>query len=293
MITDLEIKDTDKEPVNRKFVIVFDIDGVICNQTASEFSFQNIVDNITDFQDLHPECPPPATFSYLETTYYHYFPPYLEILFNYLINHNCRIVFFSAASEDRNLTILEKLLLTPFSEEKYQQLKSAGQFDIFSSQHLRPGITNVDPSGTVKDLSIVLKDKEDINNSILIEDQPRYAAYNSPCITALNLYQWDLFTMKDSPLCFVKNNTYYLLGIFSNFFDTDQHLSSSLNEWSQQLYINKKPFDTNTPFIREMIFAGLNEVNKQRPEAVFYGELQPLEITCLRYKQHAPRPLKP
>ena len=288
MITDLGITET----TNQKFVIVFDIDGVICKPSESEFSFQYIVDNITDFQTMHPECPPPATFSYQDTTYYHYFPPYLEILFNYLINNNCRIVFFSAAAEDRNIIILEKLLLELFSTEKYRQLKATGQFDIFSSHHLRPGIPSVDLNGAVKDLAIVLQEEEDINNSVLIEDQPCYASSNTPCITALNLYQWDLLVMNNSPLCFVKNNTYYLLGIFSNYFNNKQYLSSSLKAWSQQLYINKKPFDTNTTFVRDMILLGLHEINKQNPEAVFYGELEPLELTYLRYKQHAPSPLK-
>ena len=298
MLTDLEVEDTSKEDkeesLKQKFVIVFDIDGVLCTQSESEFDFQCMADTVINFKDLHPECPTPATFGYISTTYYHYFPPYLDLLFNYLINNNCRIVFFSAASEERNILILEKLLSELFSEDKYSQFKATGQFKIFSSNHLRPRKSFEEISAKIKDVSIVLQDDENINNSVLIEDQPSYAAFNTPCITALNLYQWDLLTLNDSPRCFVKNNTYYLLGIFSDFFNNKKYLSLSLKDWSQSMYIHKKPSDTNTLFVRNMISLGLQEVAKHRPNAIFYGnQEEALELTgSVHYKQHAPSPLK-
>ena len=273
----------------KKFLVVFDIDGVVCKPLESYPilpGYQCLIYNVNNFKLQHSECPNPITFIEKNKIHYYYFPPYLEVLFNYLIKSNCRIAFFSAAAEDRNIIILEKLLSETLGKEYYQQLKTSGQFDVFSSHHLRKGQESLrEFHYAVKDLSIILKDNEDINNSILIEDQPCYAAYNTPCITGLNLYRWTISATNDSPFCFAKNNAYYLLGIFNDYFNNKQYLS--FKEWSQKISLDKKPNDTNTPFVRDMILSGLQEVKKQHQNIIIYGIPQPLELDKdIRYKQH-------
>ena len=268
----------------KKFLVVFDIDGVVCKPVESLPilpGYKFLMYNLKNFQLQHPECPNPVTFIEQKKTYYYYFPPYLEILFNYLIKANCRIAFFSAAHEERNIIILDKLLSNIFGKESYQQLKTAGQFDVFSSHHLRKGNESLNELHyAVKDLSIILKHKEDIENSVLIEDQPCYAAHNTPCITGLNLYRWNISATNDSPFCFAKNNAYYLLGIFIDYFNTKQYLS--FKEWSQIIALEKNPNDTNTSFVKKMILLGLQEAKNQYQHAIFYGSPETLKLLNLK-----------
>jgi hypothetical protein len=252
MITDLS-----------KFVIVFDIDGIICRPQSKQLD-EDIFQDQKYFHMSNPECPAAITIQNLELQYIYYFPPYLDVLFRYLINSNCRIVFFSAANEARNTLLLTKLLTNIMGSADYQQLKSSGQFNIFSSHHLT--LYNK------KDISIVLNEHEDLNNSVLIDDQVQNALENTACISAFNLYSWE-FSYKDNDSFFAlaKNNAYYLLGIFINYFNNQQNLS--LKDWLIKININKKYLSNiSTNFVQEMISLGLDQVKQYYPDAIFYGK---------------------
>ena len=297
----------------KKFVIVFDLDGVICKPPMSGFpsglcSLMTQSAEIDQFPQLHPECPLPILFKSRVEEYYHFFPPYLDVLIKYLIENGSRIVFFSAGNEDRNKFLVDALLSTILGRQYYQQLKEKGQFSVFSSNNLRRSY-HLHETGVgmihghyVKDLAQVLQDDEVIENSILVEDQPAYAAFNSkPCIMSLILYQWDILSFNDSELSFPKNNVYYLLGIFISYFDSDKSLSLSLREGIEKIYQEKvspdhlkngnAPLEKFHPFVLEMISLGLLEVQKQRPDAVFYGTKCIEGKVMSKYHKMAPKPL--
>lgn len=243
-----------------KFVIVFDIDGVICKPPLdSEF----ILDDpkyIDKFQQLHPECPDPIIFNYKEELYFHFFPPYLNILFDYLINCNCRIAFFSAGMKARNIELIEHLLTNILGNERYQELKEANQFTVFSKDSLN--------QEQKKDIAIILNAYEDPNNSVLIEDQPENATYNTPCILAISLFTWDLWQEDNASIkCLPKSTVYYLLGVFISYFNQERIDNITLKDW-----LEYKKLPNNRDCIENMIKLGLQEVQKQYHNAIFYGE---------------------
>lgn len=251
MITDLS-----------KFVIVFDLDGIICRPQAKQLHEDTQIDQ-TCFNLANPECPVSLLIPSNTSQYIYYFPPYLDVLFRYLINSNCRIIFFSAANEARNTLLVTKLLTNIMGYIDYPQLKYSGQFNIFSNHHLT--------LHNKKDISIVLNEHEDLNNSVLIDDQIQNAIENTSCISAFNLYSWD-FSHKDHDSFFslAKNNAYYLLGIFINYFNNQQNLS--LKDWLIKININKKDLsDIPVNFIKQMISLGLEQVKQYYPDAIFYG----------------------
>ena len=118
---------------------------------------------------------------------------------------------------------------------------------------------------------------------------------------SLILYQWDILSFNDSELSFPKNNVYYLLGIFSSYFDSDKSLSLSLREGIEKIYQEKvspdhlkngnAPLEKFHPFVLEMISLGLLEVQKQRPDAVFYGTKCIEGKVMSKYHKMAPKPL--
>jgi hypothetical protein len=247
----------------KKFVIVFDIDGVICKPPVDSEIILDDLEYIDQFQQLHPECHAPMEFNYKEDFYLHFFPPYLDILFKFLINHNCRIAFFSAGMEERNLQLIEHLLTNILDENQYYELKNSGQFVVFSKNSLT--------QDKKKDISVILNTNEDPDNSALIEDQVENATDNTSCIGALNLFHWDLWCYNNNSIkCLPKNAAYYLLGIFVSYFGKNNHNNISLKNWLEFINLNKQP-PNNIIFIEHMINIGLQEVQKEYHDAICYG----------------------
>jgi len=249
---------------SRKFLIVFDLDGVICKpQSEGEV---NYIDDPIEFHKANLECPIPVAIDYRGALYFHYFPPYLDVLFNYLISCNCRIAFFSAAIEFRNVDLLKEFLPDLLGDSRYEQLQAEGQFAVFSNIHLTPD--------NKKDISIIVNQNqnEDLNNSLLIEDQPQNAANNTSCIQVISLCAWDILSQDNTSVeCLPKSNTYYLLGIFVSYFNKAMLCGVTLKEWLHSVGLDKQILN-NPAFIQEMILLGLQEVQKQYPDAVHYGE---------------------
>lgn len=241
----------------------------------------------------HPECKL-ILYPLIESGYIHCFIPYLDVLFEYLINKNNRIVFFSAGPENRNISVIERLLVSLFGENNYQILKQQGQFEVFSSQHLREAIYEKGEiyNNHIKDLKIVLKENESIANTILIEDQPFYAAYDqTPCIIGIKLE--NLFNSNNKEKNFSKNATYYLLGLFKEYFNSSLNLNEKfepIRDWLDKfLFNNVIDFSSykygneyhnqgiyhHVPNILDdwainLIVHGFNEVQKKHPNATLY-----------------------
>lgn len=259
-----------------KCLIVFDIDGVLCWQTY---------DNSCDphrFAALHPECPL-ILFPNKDHVYPHCFAPHLDVLIEYLISNGSRIAFFSAGHYSRNNVVINELLIELLGEERYTELKSAGQFDIFSANDMREASYEFGETGNyVKDLNIILKDQETSQNSILIEDNINYAAYDQqPCIMAIPLGDWSFLLEDESEHSFSKNAVYYLLGIFSHYFNLGEDLPP-LRVWVERFFLEqtgseghflKKCYmpQSTDQLVLEMINLGLQEVQKKHPDAIFYN----------------------
>jgi len=257
-------------------LVVFDIDGVLC------WMMNNHAANLYQFTIIHPECPL-IIYSTADTSYPHCFAPYLDVLMEYLISFGSRIVFFSAGHQSRNDDLIERLLIQLFGKERYEELKLSGQFEIFSAHQMRAANHELGEVGSyVKDLSVVLKDQEEIANSILIEDQPNNAAHDQqPCIM-VDLKTWDTLLPNNLEQCFAKNNVYYLLGIFSNYFNLRGDLPP-LRLWIEDFF-KEKVSDGHflgrfymphkyDQFVIDMIDCGLEEVRKRHSNAMLYGFL--------------------
>jgi hypothetical protein len=261
-------------------VIVFDIDGVLCWQKDVELF------NLDELEIDHSECPL-VVFSWTEMDYIHCFVPYLDVLIDYLINAGSRIAFFSAGPECRNNIVIERLLIKLFGEERYKELKYDGQFEVFSPKDMRESIPAHGETHThcIKDLSIVLKDNETILDSILIEDQSLYSAWDQrPCIVGLVLENL-LYDLKETN--FSKNAVYYLLGVFTEYFNNNPDFLP-LKLWVENFFLEKNnqysihsqiEFNrqvcyvpqTTDPWVVNLINSGLIEVQKKYPDARLFG----------------------
>jgi hypothetical protein len=254
----------------KKPVIVFDIDDTICTDIPSG---TDVVENAKLLN--------PGTQSGSWSRYTYLCLPYLDSLFNYLIDHKARIVFFSAGIKERNVALLEQILPQYLGEERYELLKAQGQFQIFSEDDLTPSNgENLGEGRHIKDLNKVINGV-DQRNVILIDDDSSYVqAYQRPYIQPLDLSDWNVLSQRENGYNdFAKNGAYYLLGIFKEYFEQEQYSALQLKDGLIEVYkerevsIFKKYHATSrNPFVREMIYSGLTEVQKTHEEAVLYGE---------------------
>lgn len=269
-------------------VIVFDIDGALAHQDTMDEKEREEV------KKEHPDSPM-AVFRYKNQEVTSFWLPYMDVLFDYLINVNARVVIFSSSIEERNVAVIDQVLTQVYGEAKYRDLKQQGQFEILSKQHLRPGDREKGEYGNfIKDFTVVVKEGEDVENAILIEDQPSYTAHDQrPCIKVLDLENWP-FTKSSSPRSFSKNGTYYLLGLFKEYFENSKYSSLPLrpgivkifeDNYEKARHITKEAFYPGEGFYQDgqdsrydtiksttvWINSGLEEVKKRYPDAILYG----------------------
>ena len=254
-----------------KLVVVFDIDDTICKDIDRK--------DIEKIKLLNPE----AHIAHWKGEHgiYHYLClPYLDVLFHYLINHDVRIVFFSAGIDDRNITILEQILSQSLGKDTYQKLKTTGQFEIFSAHHLTQNYNAILGEGrNIKDLEKIIKKGEILDNTILIEDDKSFIKFDQwPCIIALDLLDWNVMS-NDGYKTFSKNGAYYLLGIFKEYFEKGHYNTLKLREGIIKIHENRgitdiKKFYTRSEssFTKEMIYIGFNTVKKRYEKATLYGD---------------------
>jgi hypothetical protein len=217
----------------KKFVVVFDLDGAICS--LGTFGGSKLP--VSEAKKLHPECHV-VTFEYEGTAYSHYFIPYFKYLITYLIDNGARIVFFSSGIEARNKYVINTLIQESFSQEIIDLWRTQGQFEIFSKPNLIKNQRGEKENrilgygNYIKDLNIVLKKDidETIDDAILIEDQPSYAAVGQePCIKVIDFEFWypevtdDVGGMCNGEYAFAKNSTYYLLGLFKTYIESKEY----------------------------------------------------------------------
>ncbi|XP_065218529.1 uncharacterized protein LOC135844298 isoform X2 [Planococcus citri] len=281
--------DTVTPPSTRSRVVVFDIDGTLCKSNVWDKEKKIIL-----VRKSFPECPiidwKPRWFDGSIGRYPHVFLPHLKILFDYLLQQGVRIVFFSAACKERNLTVIPELLTSFWGNEKFEALKAEGQFDIFSEEHCRKGAVRGHEGNYVKDLKVVFREGETILDVILVEDDASYVAHDQkPCLRIINLRCWritdkDKVEEVDEIYCdwegksinFCLNSVYYMLGVFKTYFGHEKYKVLPLREGLNQLlpkeacYGNDDVFFAKHSFADDMINLGLSEVQKVVPNAMYY-----------------------
>lgn len=265
----------------RRYVAVFDIDDALCR----------VIDETQELELIKkysPECP---IITYIHTgdrfkgDYIHSFSPYLNILFEYLIERGVRIVFFSSALKERNLSVIPELLTSFWGAARYQTLKSEGQFEIFSRDNLRLGLHLGREGNCVKDLRIVIEKDESLLDAVLIENDSSYTAYDQePCIYVIDLFLAYLDERRDKEANFyhfAKNSAYYIIGLFKTYFEHEKYNKLPFREGLDQILPTdlreSYSFFKQHPFADKMIRIGLEEVQKKVPDARLYKSLDPEE----------------
>lgn len=123
-------------PPTTRYVVVFDIDWTLCFYGERNQDKRNYGPYATKYGEL------PLIWWRNEENgnrYQHTFLLHLQILFDYLIQRAVRVVFFSSACKERNLSVIPDLLKLFWGEEEYEALKSRGQFMIYSFDDMRTG----------------------------------------------------------------------------------------------------------------------------------------------------------
>jgi hypothetical protein len=148
-----------------------------------------------------------------------------------------------------------------FGETEYNKLVSEGQFQVFSKHH------RLNKYSSNKDLLIVLKDDEQLENALLIDD------YNYCCKPG----QEKNFILVPSIIGF-QNLAFYYIGLFKSYFDSDNCTTKSISQFmSENIQIQKtgvflgcQKTDVSIQFVLDMVKIGLDEVRKSKPNAAFY-----------------------
>jgi hypothetical protein len=261
-------------------VIVFDIDDTICKRFFSPYygSNEKSAETVKKVKLSNPEAP-----SGMWDDDHYLCLPYLDSLFNYLIDHKARIVFFSAGIEERNIALLEQVMPQYLGKESYETLKAQGQFKIFSRGDLtETSYENPGEGRYFKDLNKVINNGLGQKNAILIDDDRSYIPSSQRTyIQPLDLSDWNVFARsKEGYKCFAGNGAYYLLGIFKEYFEKEQYSAIKLQDGITKVYKERgvsifKEYHAKpqNPFVRAMVYIGLEEVQKTHPEAALYGEL--------------------
>ena len=217
--------------------------------------------------------------AYQDEPFYHVFLPYLIHVFQYLIDHDVEIHFFSAGNSERNVPLLAKYIDYLFGKEKEEILIKKGHFNVYSLHHMRNG---------QKNLLALLDGEHEMEETILIDDRIEYAPFSQhPVLTAgvTNDNVFDLFYrngLSFSKDAFALNLSFYYLGILMTCFEKIEQekrlslrgalahvLGSSVYGHQNQYYYNPGIYDLRTHgFMKK----GLFFIRQKIPFAHFLSE---------------------
>ena len=225
----------------------------------------------------HPECP---HFTVKEDILI-ILLPHLRILFDYLLKQDVRIVFFSENAngffvenpDTRNALIIPKLLTSFWGSEKYEALKSSGQFRIhFSDQTSYYRNQTSDYETYLKNLKSVIQDKESLSNVVLVDDASMPCNPDEePYIHVRGFYPG---TDRDYSRL---NSVYYMLGVFRTYFEDDKYRAMWMKDALTQILPAdlgadeaERYFDLDHTFVQRMTDLGLSAVREEVPNATLY-----------------------
>lgn len=236
---------------NRKTLVVFDIDETIC--CAYE--------GYLVFEAQKRKC--------LQCDGY-YFIPYIKHLIKYLLcQNNTRIAFFSAGEAVRNIPLICKFLCAILGAERYNSLVLEGQFEVFSRHHQSKVWDHKSKEfiDSQKDLNLVLKPGETINDAILVDDRSGSAHADHPVFiqTPHVVYYGTEYDER------WRNNSAYFLGIFKVYYESLIYSSMTLRECITQLIPISEYSKPALAFQKQMIELGLSEIRKTHSFAACYN----------------------
>jgi hypothetical protein len=197
--------------------VVFDIDDCICWNTPKEY-IPKIHTNLPECRIVDVEVE--------GAVHAHVFAPHMEHAFDYLLEKNVQIAFFSDAIEERNKPLIASYFATYLGRKEYEKRIKEEQFKVFSRQHLT--LTQDGPS--IKDLEVV---GQGIENKILVEDDKSYVKANQlPFLKGRSVSGEQLFysfikNRSDKDALLALNHAYYFLGVLDHCFEL-MALDSSL-----------------------------------------------------------------
>lgn len=200
-----------------KATVVFDIDETICRKSDKEGELKY------PLREYFPNC---KVVEYTDEStgdvYPHYFNPYIDYLFDYLLQSQVRIVFFSSGVAARNIQLIQTYFSEMLGADTYNELHQNGQFTVFSREHMVKGTYG----NKAKDLEAIGLSLEE---SILVEDDASFRAKGQESLLKINYYAYYRLygainsLRKDSSLSwelyFSLNQGLYLLGVISTALD--------------------------------------------------------------------------
>lgn len=240
---------------NRKFVVVFDIDDTLCAKADSQ-------EQLTYARQNQPE----SSFIFgVPNSVCYVCVPYLQVLFEYLLEKNVRLVFFSAGSMERNVLLITRLLLSFWDRETFIALRLDGQFDILSREDTHYDGPVGEDAQRKKDLQKVIKEGETLWDAILVDDNPKNTVSGQgPCLNILKLRSW-LVKRKEDSECPIYN-IYYMVGVFKTYFEDDRYSKMPLREGIKEMNLPER-LKINKGLVRKIVDLGYSEVLSRRGNA--------------------------
>ncbi len=263
----------DFEAVTRPRIVVFDLDGVLC---------------ATPMRPVPEGAAPEAMrveFRHKGETYTHFIIPHVDLLLAHLVAWGCRVCFFSSAIPERNHAVMAEVLSRSFDASELSRLTALGQFDILSRGDLRDGDREAGETGNkIKDMRRVVRGGEALEDAVLIEDQPSFAALGQwPCLRALDVELWrpadppGRFGWNDGEEAYKKNGAAWILGVFDLLLHDVRYRYSPLRVGLDRLLFDlygatRRDSSWGPPIAQSgVILRGLDHIWRVRPEAIFFG----------------------
>lgn len=247
-------------------VAVFDVDGVLCAP---------LMQPLEDHQEpgvmrIH--------FPHQGKVYTHIFLPYVDVMLRVLVGWGVRVCFFSSADASRNIPVLSTLVDRSFGADEAARLRSEGQFVIHSKGLLRDRRDGTgEYGGKIKDMTRVVRPDEQLEDLVLIEDQPSYTAADQlPCLRALDIDLWNPHEPRYADH-YIKNGAAWILGVFDLLLTDERYRNTALRPALAALLFDhfgesgRPDREHRSEAQHQTIDRGLAVIRQTVPDAVFFG----------------------
>jgi hypothetical protein len=247
-------------------VAVFDVDGVLCAP---------LMKPLEDHQEpgvmrIH--------FPHEGKVYTHVFLPWVDVMLRVLVGWGVRVCFFSSADASRNIPVLTDLVDLSFGIDEAARLRGEGQFAIHSKGLLRDRRDGTgEYGGKIKDMTRVIRPGEQLEDLVLIEDQPSYTAADQlPCLRALDIEFWNPHEPRYEN-SYIKNGAAWILGVFDLLLTDERYRSLALRPALAHLLFDhfgeegRPRYQHRSEAQHQTIDRGLAIIRQHVPSAMFFN----------------------